>query len=210
VHGVAGYRYFARAKTGMTWAVSHTQVTVIPDPFGMTEKRDPGSEAGMTLFLRIPIRHQVGRIPQKCLQLSPLSPPEGGGAVKLTEKRDPSRHPCRGVAILDESPFVIPDADPESIQTGFLLIFYAFHGQRRAGISRDVQGTAGYRYFVGAKTGMTWAVSHTQVTVIPVSEQSGEYRNLAFTLFTGNEEPDSLGMCRAQRDTGILLVQKPA
>jgi hypothetical protein len=135
--------------------------TVIPDPFGMTEKRDPGSEAGMTLFLRIPIRHQVGRIPQKCLQLSPLSPPEGGGAVKLTEKRDPSRHPCRGVAILDESPFVIPDADPESIQTGFLLIFYVFHGQRRAGISRDAQGVAGYRYFARAKTGMTWAVFPT-------------------------------------------------
>jgi hypothetical protein len=128
VQGAAGWRYFAGAKTGMTWAVSHTQVTVIPDPFGMTEKRDPGSEAGMTLFLRIPIRHQVGRIPQKCLQLSPLSPPEGGGAVKLTEKRDPSRHPCRGVAILDESPFVIPDADPESIQTNFFVIIYFFTG----------------------------------------------------------------------------------
>jgi hypothetical protein len=131
VHGAAGYRYFARAKTGMTRAVFRAQVTVIPDHFGIKEKRDPGSEAGMTIFL---------------------------------------------------------------------LIFYAFHGQRRAGISRDVQGTAGYRYFVGAKTGMTWAVSHTQVTVIPVSEQSGEYRNLAFTLFTGNGEPDSLGMRRAQRD----------
>jgi hypothetical protein len=149
----SGIRYFAGAITGMTWAVIpkrltvipdadpesiqtgfllifyvfHANVTVIPDPFGIKEKRYPGSEAGMTLFLLILIRHQVGRIPQNCLQLSSLSPPEGGGAVKLTEKRDPSRHPCRGVAILDESPFVIPDADPESIHTNFLLIFYAFH-----------------------------------------------------------------------------------
>jgi hypothetical protein len=46
--------------------------------------------------------------------------------------------------------------------------------------------------------------------VIPVSERSGEYRNLAFTFFTGNEEPESLWMCRAQRDGAILLAQKPA
>jgi hypothetical protein len=43
--------------------------------------------------------------------------------------------------------------------------------------------------------------------VIPVSERSGEYRNLAFMLFTGNGEPESLGMRRAQRDSGILLAQ---
>jgi hypothetical protein len=31
VQGEAGYRYFASAKTGMTWAVYHTKVIVIPD-----------------------------------------------------------------------------------------------------------------------------------------------------------------------------------
>jgi hypothetical protein len=35
---------------------------------------------------------------------------------------------CRGVTILDESPFVIPDADPESIQTNFFVIIYFFTG----------------------------------------------------------------------------------
>jgi hypothetical protein len=87
----------------------------------MTEKR----ERPMTLFLRI-IRHQVGRIPLSAAISALTASGQVDRKARIAIRADS-----------DESPFVIPDADPESIQTLAHILRFS-----RATESRILSGCA--------------------------------------------------------------------